>query len=281
VVPLFTKRGRRLAMGSLVRCRQWRYWPRWVVLAPTVFRWVLLALRYRSLSLPMLANPFACARGMTSTDGHIRMEDANRRGGISFAEAAGSQCFEVIYCRRPSAEAGEVVAISRLQPLVWQGDGITSLERGILGDRSLLPVARRLLRLHGEQLHVVLSKGEQVVLAAEHERRLGNPISRVEKLENPEWMEQIEAAVNTVGGYFVGVIVLKGHGTRLERLEMKPLSMDPMLLDREELPLLEAWRFQWQFVTMAFEAGSELRECGKKTPGWIALLTAWCQLGFE
>ena len=40
------------------------YWPAWVVFLPVIFQWALLAIRYRSLSLPLIANPKIPLSGM-------------------------------------------------------------------------------------------------------------------------------------------------------------------------------------------------------------------------
>ncbi|MFK7865042.1 MAG: hypothetical protein AB8B95_12550 [Pseudohongiellaceae bacterium] len=40
------------------------FWPTWVVYVPVVLQWVLLSIRYRSLSLPLIANPAVPLSGM-------------------------------------------------------------------------------------------------------------------------------------------------------------------------------------------------------------------------
>lgn len=40
------------------------FWPTWVVYIPVVLQWLLLSVRYRSLSLPLLANPAVPLSGM-------------------------------------------------------------------------------------------------------------------------------------------------------------------------------------------------------------------------
>ncbi|HJN96917.1 MAG TPA: D-alanine--D-alanine ligase [Gammaproteobacteria bacterium] len=43
------------------------FWPMWLMYIPVVLQWVLLAIRYRSLSLPLIANPAISLSGMVGT----------------------------------------------------------------------------------------------------------------------------------------------------------------------------------------------------------------------
>lgn len=65
IPPLFTRRGRRLALGKWRRTRLFEYWPRWAFYAPVVLFNIGLAIRYRSLTLFSLANPAMPLAGLT------------------------------------------------------------------------------------------------------------------------------------------------------------------------------------------------------------------------
>ncbi|MDP6732790.1 MAG: D-alanine--D-alanine ligase [Gammaproteobacteria bacterium] len=43
------------------------FWPMWLMYIPVVLQWILLAIRYRSLSLPLIANPAISLSGMVGT----------------------------------------------------------------------------------------------------------------------------------------------------------------------------------------------------------------------
>ncbi len=57
IVPLFTRRGRRLLVGRGMRLVNWEFWPPWVFYSPVVIYVVWLSLRFRSATLFTLANP--------------------------------------------------------------------------------------------------------------------------------------------------------------------------------------------------------------------------------
>ena len=40
------------------------FWPTWLIYLPVAFQWILLAIRYRSLTLPLIANPELTVSGM-------------------------------------------------------------------------------------------------------------------------------------------------------------------------------------------------------------------------
>ncbi|MGS2723946.1 D-alanine--D-alanine ligase [Porticoccus sp. GXU_MW_L64] len=53
------------------------FWPTWLVYLPVVFQWLGLALRYRSLSLPLIANPNVRLSGMVGFSKSDLMASAN------------------------------------------------------------------------------------------------------------------------------------------------------------------------------------------------------------
>ena len=55
--PLLTHRGRRLAVGRWRRLRRWEFWPLPVFYLPIAAYVAMLAVRYRSLTLPTAVNP--------------------------------------------------------------------------------------------------------------------------------------------------------------------------------------------------------------------------------
>ena len=64
VVPLLTYRGRRLAYSSWKRLTRWEFWPAKMVYPPVLVYILILALKYRSLTLPTLSNPIMPCGGL-------------------------------------------------------------------------------------------------------------------------------------------------------------------------------------------------------------------------
>ncbi len=52
------------------------FWPGWVMYFPVAFQWIILALRYRSLTLPFLANPSLHLSGMVGVPKTALMDQA-------------------------------------------------------------------------------------------------------------------------------------------------------------------------------------------------------------
>jgi hypothetical protein len=52
------------------------FWPTWVMYGPVALQWLLLAFRYRSLTLPLLANPKLPLAGMVGESKHELMSQA-------------------------------------------------------------------------------------------------------------------------------------------------------------------------------------------------------------
>jgi pimeloyl-ACP methyl ester carboxylesterase/membrane protein DedA with SNARE-associated domain len=57
IVPVFTRRGRRLLYGSIRRKLEWEFWPPQIFYLPVVLQILWLAVRYRGLRLVTAVNP--------------------------------------------------------------------------------------------------------------------------------------------------------------------------------------------------------------------------------
>ncbi|MFK7910426.1 MAG: VTT domain-containing protein [Akkermansiaceae bacterium] len=57
ILPIFNWRGRRLLYGKWLRLTRWEFWPSWVIYLPVGFYILLLAIRYRSLTLFTASSP--------------------------------------------------------------------------------------------------------------------------------------------------------------------------------------------------------------------------------
>jgi pimeloyl-ACP methyl ester carboxylesterase/membrane protein DedA with SNARE-associated domain len=57
ILPVFTRRGRRLLYGSIRRKLEWEFWPPQIFYLPVVLQILWLALRYRGLRLMTAVNP--------------------------------------------------------------------------------------------------------------------------------------------------------------------------------------------------------------------------------
>lgn len=55
------------------------FWPTWLMYLPVVFQWLGLAVRYRSLTLPLIANPLIPLSGMVGGSKHELMSAAYGR----------------------------------------------------------------------------------------------------------------------------------------------------------------------------------------------------------
>ncbi|MEX1057184.1 MAG: D-alanine--D-alanine ligase [Natronospirillum sp.] len=53
------------------------FWPTWVMYGPVALQWLWLSVRYRSLTLPLLANPGLPLAGMVGESKHALMSQAN------------------------------------------------------------------------------------------------------------------------------------------------------------------------------------------------------------
>ena len=87
IPPLFTPRGRRLALGKWHRFTRWEFWPAWLVNVPVVLYAGWQALRHRNPTLFTAANPAMPAGGFV-LESKIEILAALREAGAPIARFA-------------------------------------------------------------------------------------------------------------------------------------------------------------------------------------------------
>ncbi len=87
VPPLFTRRGRRLALGKWRRLTRWEFWPAWLVNIPVVLYAVGQALRHRSPTVFTAVNPAMPAGGFV-LESKVEILAALGAGGAPIARFA-------------------------------------------------------------------------------------------------------------------------------------------------------------------------------------------------
>ncbi|MEO1581028.1 MAG: alpha/beta fold hydrolase [Pseudomonadota bacterium] len=115
--PLFTRRGRRLALGQWRRMTRFEYWPRWAYYAPVVLFNVGMALRYRSLTLFTIANPAIPLSGLTG--------ESKSQILSALAPSGAVAAFTTIDSDRPDARLDQIrefVAAHGGYPIVMKPD---------------------------------------------------------------------------------------------------------------------------------------------------------------
>jgi len=87
IPPLFTRRGRRLALGKWRRLTRWEFWPAWLVNVPVVLYAAGQALRHRSPTVFTAVNPAMPAGGFV-LESKVEILAALGAGGAPIARFA-------------------------------------------------------------------------------------------------------------------------------------------------------------------------------------------------
>ncbi len=87
IPPLFTRRGRRLALGAWRRLTRWEFWPAWLVNVPVVLYAAVQALRHRSSTVFTAVNPAMPAGGFV-LESKVEILAALGAGGAPIARFA-------------------------------------------------------------------------------------------------------------------------------------------------------------------------------------------------
>lgn len=110
------------------------FWPAWVMYLPVVIQWVFLALRYRSLSLPLIANPSIPLSGMVGVPKSAVFEQAGSlaRSWIlpwfDYEVTEESAADQISRVMRLLAEAGLALPLVAKPNLGCRGAGVKLLQ---------------------------------------------------------------------------------------------------------------------------------------------------------
>ncbi len=106
--------------SRFARIAQWEFWPAWLFYIPVIAKYLLLSIRYRSLSLPTLANPGIQTGGLIGESKYETLADL-RRGSPQFTAAT-----HLIPFVSPEQQSGDICRIRSEQqfeyPVVLKPD---------------------------------------------------------------------------------------------------------------------------------------------------------------
>jgi hypothetical protein len=110
--------------------------PKWLICIPLTLQWLLLALRYQSLTLPTIANPAITAGGLV---GEGKLEYFDGMGPIALS-ATAAYCAVPTHKRYTSAELQELMQSAGLSfPVIAKPDlGLCGYGVRLIADRSEL-----------------------------------------------------------------------------------------------------------------------------------------------
>lgn len=254
LVPMFSHRGRRLLLGSLLRKARWEFWPPWAAYLP-ILPWIAWqALRHRSLAVVTAVNPAMPDGGLvgeskaailaglpqervarwTLLDGGDAAERERRARAFLAAGAAGASPFPVVLkpdvgqrgsgVRILRDEASFAAALSALQePAVLQ-EFVPGREYGLFWVRRPDEPRGRLFSITEKVLPTVTGDGRRTLerLILDDERAVAlagayfdaNAEHLLEVLAEGETRRLVE-----LGTHCRGAIFLDGERLRTERLE--------------------------------------------------------------
>ncbi|MBM3766426.1 MAG: hypothetical protein FJW32_13640 [Acidobacteria bacterium] len=144
--------------------RHWEFWPVWAVYAPVVPWIALLAIRYRSLRLPLLANPSIFAGGLC---GESKSEILN-----ALAPSGAVPAFRVI-------EAGEIIEAGKFPFVVKPDVGERGRGVRIVHKEDEIPVV--------EERTIVQEYVEGIELGIYYVRMPGEARGRIESITHKQF----------------------------------------------------------------------------------------------
>lgn len=329
------------------------FWPTWVMYLPVAVEWLLLAVRYRSLTLPLIANPIIPLSGMVGGSKHELMNYAQghckaailpwvywevrnepsaeqakacvlraakkgihlpfvckpdigcRGSGVKLIKSlteleavmavypfgAGLLCQKlasyepevgVFYVKEPDSPQGYIASLTFKDTPSVIGDGEKTLAQLVAEDErayNLLELYRERNQSHWNQ---VVIKGERfrLLFSASHCR--GAVFTDAKAYITPALTQSLNIIMNDLPDFYYGRLDVKysnierlQQGLDLEIVEINGASSESIHIWDKTTRLRDAVKvLLWQYRTL-FKLGAYQRKQGVKTPGLLALISAW------
>ena len=276
------------------------FWPSWLMYFPVLLQWLVLGLRYRSLSLPLIANPAIPLSGMVGVpnlgcrgagvkliadtaalEDYLREFPAN--GDIQFQQLAPWEPEAgVFWVRYPGEVRGQITSLTLKYTPYVVGDGIATLGQLVARD----PRAGRLLHLyqqrHRAQWDRVLRAGEafRLVFSASHCR--GAVFRDGRHYITEALCQSLDRFFDQIPGFHYGRLDIKFRdlesliaGEGIAVIEINGASAESIhIWDRNTTLLAALGTLLRQYRTL-YALGDANRRLGHRPPGLMALWKAW------
>lgn len=277
----------------------WEFWPMWAAYLPVV-PWIgVLMIRYRSVRVPMLANPAMFLGGLAGESkseilrllpnaapfrlveaGELPVVDAfpvvvkpdvgERGKGVRIVRSAAE--LEVVSERSIVQEyvegielgiyfaEGRVLSVTHKQFPCVTGDGVSTLNQLIRMDARASLIAS----VYKSSDHVP-GAGEQVRLV-----EIGSHCRGAVFVDaTAEWVSRLRPVIPE--GVGIGRFDVRIRNGEIVVLELNGLTAEPAHIYDPRVPLLDAYRALWRHWSIAFALGDRNRKLGHALPAWRAL----------
>jgi membrane protein DedA with SNARE-associated domain len=231
-------------------------------------------LRHAGLSFPVVLKPDVGERGsgvVIARDWAAVADTLRREPSAIIAQAyvPGVE-FGVFYFRRPSAERGEIFAITAKHLVAVVGDGRMTLEELILADDRAVCMARFFLGKHELRLDEVPGAGETVTLSDLGTHSRGALFLDGTHLVTPALTTAIERVSRAHAGFYFGRYDVRAVSAEaFQRGEFKVIELNGLTSEATSIydPRHSVW-FGWRVLCqqwrLAFAIAAENRAGGEK-----------------
>ena len=181
--------------------------------------------------------------------------------------------FGVFYARHPDEETGRIISITDKRFPSVVGDGVRTLERLILDDRTILPMAGAHLSRLGARAEEVPAAGETVKLIEIGTHCLGSIFLDGGQHITPELTSAIDRISQTFDGFFFGRYDVRvssieefesGRGFRV--IELNGVSSEATHIYDPKHGVLFAYRTLFQQWRLAYRIGAANQRRGAEVP---------------
>ncbi|MGA1203626.1 MAG: alpha/beta fold hydrolase [Planctomycetota bacterium] len=187
--------------------------------------------------------------------------------------------YGVFYIRDPREEAGAIFAITDKRFPSVVGDGTRSIERLILDDPTLLPMAPHYLDAVGARSFEVPGAGEEVPLTEIGTHALGSIFLDGEAHRTPALLAAIERISRAIPGFHFGrydirvpSIAALEAGESLTVLELNGVTSEATNIYDPRHGVLHAYRTLFRQWHIVYEIGAENARRGAPVPpSWVLI----------
>lgn len=184
----------------------------------------------------------------------------------------------IFYVREPDADRGRIFSLTDKQLTAVIGDGSSSLERLILGDRRAVFMAPTYLERFEDRLEEIPAAGERVLLTDLGTHCRGATFYDGRRFFTPELEAAVDEIARSYAGFHFGRFDMRApsfehfrRGEGLKVLELNGVTSEATHIYDPDNGVLSAWKTLFEQWRLAFTIGDQNRRRGFEPTGIGAL----------
>lgn len=233
----------------------WQYYPETIfVRADTAIEQITSEINIRILSYPLVAKPDIGMKGLSvkKVYNETELEEYLNQSKVDFLVQQFIDYeneIGIFYYRLPNEEQGHISGIVKKEFLAVVGDGKSTIVNLLKRDKRFILQLPSLMKSYGDELNVILQKGEKKILVPYGNHVRGAKFIDISYRVDEELTATIDAICRRVKGFYFGRLDVRfkswedlKRGKNISIIELNGAGSEPTHMYDPRHSIFFAWR---------------------------------------